>query len=86
MIARRTPTFGLSACAIAIAVGVANRVYRYAARRLGFSGVNPVSVMLSSERPKPSQSKRRRIFEGAELEQTIAAADEPYRTLFTLAR
>ncbi len=62
-----------------------NRVYRYAARRLGFAGVNPVSVMLSSERPKPSRSKRRRIFEGAELEQTISAADEPYRTLFKLA-
>ena len=41
--------------------------------------------MLSSERPKPAQSKRRRIFEGVELEQTIAAADEPHRTLFTLA-
>lgn len=75
----------LSESTIAIAVGVVNRIYRYAARRLGFSGVNPVSLMLSSERPKPSQSRRRRIFEGAELEQTIAAADEPYRTLFTLA-
>lgn len=41
--------------------------------------------MLSSERPKPGQAKRRRIFEGAELEQTIAAADEPWRALFTLA-
>lgn len=41
--------------------------------------------MLSSERPKPSQSKRRRIFEGAELEQTVGAAAEPWRTLFTLA-
>jgi integrase len=41
--------------------------------------------MLSSERPKPSQGKRRRIFEGSELEQTIAAAAEPYRTLFTVA-
>jgi integrase len=40
--------------------------------------------MLSSERPKPSQSKRRRIFEGAELEQTTAAAVAPWRTLFTL--
>jgi len=29
--------------------------------------------------------KRRRIFEGSELEQTIAAADEPYRALFTVA-
>ncbi len=41
--------------------------------------------MLSSERPKPSQSKHRRVFEGSELEQTIAAAEEPYQTLFTVA-
>ena len=60
-----------------IALGVVNRIYRYAARRLGWSGNNPVSLMLSSERPKPAQSKRRRIFEGVELEQTIAAAHEP---------
>jgi integrase len=52
---------------------------------IAIRGTNPVSVMLTSERPKPSQSKRRRIFEGAELEQTIAAAQEPWRTLFTLA-
>lgn len=76
---------GLSESTISIAIGVTNRIYRYAIRRLGWSGTNPVSVMLTSERPKPSQSKRRRIFEGAELEQTIAAAREPWRTLFTLA-
>jgi integrase len=75
---------GLSESTASIAIGVTNRVYRYAARRLGWSGTNPVSLMLSSERPKPSQSKRRRIFEGAELEQTIAAAAEPWRTLFTV--
>lgn len=62
-----------------------NRLYRFAARRLGWTGTNPVSLMLSSERPKPAQAKRRRIFEGAELEQTIAASPEPHRTLFTLA-
>jgi integrase len=76
---------GLSESTIAIAIGVMNRICRYATRRLGWAGTNPVSVMLSSERPKPSQSKRRRIFEGVELEQTIAAAQEPWRTLFTLA-
>ena len=59
---------------LSIVLGVLNRIYRYAARRLDWTGVNPVSLMLSSERPKPSQGKRRRIFEGAELEQTIAAA------------
>jgi hypothetical protein len=52
---------------------------------MGWSGTNPVTVMLTSERPKPSQAKRRRIFEGAELEQTIAAARGSWRTLFTLA-
>jgi integrase len=76
---------GLSEWTIAIAIGVLNRIYRYATRRLGWSGTNPVSVMLTSERPKPSQRQRRRIFEGAELEQTIAAAREPWRTLFTVA-
>jgi integrase len=76
---------GLSESTIVIVLGVANRVYRYAARRLGWAGTNPVSLMLPSERPKPSQGKRRRIFEGRELEQTIQAAGEPYRTLFTVA-
>ena len=76
---------GLSESTSSIAIGVTNRVYRFAARRLGWSGANPVSLMLSSERPKPSQSQRRRIFEGAELEQTVGAAAEPWRTLFTLA-
>jgi integrase len=41
--------------------------------------------MLPSERPKPSQDVRRRFFKAGELEQTIAAAEEPYRTLFTVA-
>ena len=76
---------GLAESTIVIVVGVVNRIYRYAARRLGWMGSNPVSLMLSSERPKPSQARRRRVFEGGELEQTIAAADEPYRTLFTVA-
>jgi integrase len=76
---------GLSDSTSSIAIGVTNRVYRYAARRLGWSESNPVSLMLSSERPKPSQGRRRRIFEGRELEQTIDAAAEPWRTLFILA-
>jgi integrase len=76
---------GLSESTSSIAIGVMNRVYRYALRRLGWSGSNPVSLMLSSERPKPSLTKRRRIFDGRELEQTIAAATEPWRSLFILA-
>jgi integrase len=76
---------GLAESTIVIVVGVTNRIYRYAARRLGWAGANPVSLMLSSERPKPSKGQRRRVFERGELEQTISAAPEPYRTLFTVA-
>jgi integrase len=82
---RELRTDGLAESTIVIVIGVTNRIYRYAARRLGWSGVNPVSLMLPSERPKPSQGVRRRLFEAGELEQTIAAAEEPYRALFTLA-
>jgi integrase len=76
---------GLAESTIVIVVGVVNRIYRYAARCLGWAGTNPVSLLLPSERPKPGQSAKRRLFERRELEQTIAAAGEPYRTLFTLA-
>ena len=84
-VVRENRDSGLSESTSAIVIGVVNRIFRFAARRLGWSGTNPVSLMLSSERPKPSQTKRRRIFEGAELEQTIAAAHEPWRALFTVA-
>jgi integrase len=76
---------GLSESTIVVVIAVANRIYRFSARRLGLTSPNPVSLLLSSERPKPSLAARRRIFEGKELEQTIEAAPEPYRTLFTLA-
>lgn len=41
--------------------------------------------MLASERPKASQAQRRPIVDGTQLEQTISAALEQYRTVFTLA-
>jgi integrase len=85
LLVRELRSRGFSESTIVIVLGVTNRVYRYAARRLGWAGTNPVSLMLPSERPKPSQGKRRRIFEGREVEQTIRAAREPYRTLFTVA-
>lgn len=76
---------GLAESTIVIVLGVTNRVYRYSARRLGWSGTNPVSLMLRSERPKPSRDVKRRLFKAGELEQMITAAEEPYRTLFTVA-
>jgi integrase len=76
---------GKSEATIVVVVGVANRIYRYATRRLAWAGTNPVSVLLSSERPKPSQAQRKRLFEADALTQTIVAARKPYKALFTLA-
>src|ERR1700733_10260955 len=76
---------GLAESTIAVVVGVTTRVFRYAARRLGWAGSNPVSLLLATERPKLAQVNRRPIFSQDALTQTIRAACEPYRTLFTLA-
>jgi integrase len=76
---------GMAEASIAVVLGVANRIYRYAARKLAWAGTNPVSLLLVSERPKPSQAQRRRIFETAQIGQTIAAAVGQYRPLFTVA-
>ncbi|MGA2928009.1 MAG: site-specific integrase [Solirubrobacteraceae bacterium] len=66
-------------------LAVAGQVYKSAARRLGWKGTIPTTLMLSSKRPKVSLAKRRPIFIGEQLAQTIAAAHEPFRTLFTVA-
>jgi integrase len=76
---------GKSEATIAVAVAVIGRIYKFAARRLGWNGTIPTALMLSSERPKISLAKRRPIFVGEQLEQTIAAAQEPFRTLFAVA-
>lgn len=74
-----------SEATILVVLGVTGRIYKFAARRLGWSGASPTTLMLSSERPKVSLAKRRPIFTGEQIEQTIVAADEPYRTVFTVA-
>lgn len=74
-----------SEATIAAALGVAGRIFKFAARRLGWQGTIPTTLMLQSERPKVSQAKRRLIFAGEQLEQTIAATGEPCRTMFTVA-
>jgi integrase len=82
---RELRTEGKSEATIAVVLGVAGRIYKYAARRLGWAGTMPTTLMLASERPKVSQAQRRPIFDGAQLEQTIAAAPGQYRVMFTLA-
>ncbi len=76
---------GLSESSAQNILGVVNRIYRYAARRLGWAGTNPVSLMLPAERPKPSRTAPRRLFEGQELEQVIGAARGIWRPFLVLA-
>jgi integrase len=76
---------GKSEATIAVAVNVASRIYKFAARRLGWHGTSPTTLMLAGERPKISLAKRRAIFTPEQIEQTILAASEPYRTLFAVA-
>jgi integrase len=76
---------GKSEATIVVVLGVATRIYKYAARRLGWAGTIPTTLMLSSERPKVAHGRRRLIYQGTQLDQTIAAAPEPYKTMFTLA-
>jgi integrase len=76
---------GKSEATIAVVLGVVGQVYKFASRRLGWKGTIPTTLLLPSERPKVSLAKRRPIFTGEQLEQTIAAAHEPFRTLFTVA-
>jgi integrase len=76
---------GKSEATISVTLAVVGYVFKFAARRLGWTGAIPTSLMLKSERPKLSQSKRRPIFTGEQLEQTLAAAHEPFRTLFVVA-
>jgi integrase len=82
---REMRTEGKSEATIGVVLGVVGQVYKFAARRLGWKGTIPTTLMLRSERPKVSLAKRRPIFAGEQLEQTIAAAQEPFRTLFTVA-
>jgi integrase len=76
---------GLSEATCSAVVAALRQIYRYAARRLSWAGQDPTTLLLRSERPKVSQAARRQIFEGEEIAQTIAAASEPWRTLFLVA-
>lgn len=75
---REMRSSGKSEATILVVLGVTGRIYKFAARRLGWNGTTPTTLMLASERPKVSLAKRRPIFTGEQIEQTIAAACEPY--------
>jgi integrase len=64
---------------------VLGRVFKYAQRRMGWHGDNPVDLLEAGERPKTSPASKRRIFQGTELEDTLRAASARYRLVFIVA-
>ena len=64
LLVRELRAEGMSEATIAVLLGVVGAIYKYAARRLAWSGTIPTTLMLRSERPKLSQTKRRPVFGG----------------------
>jgi integrase len=63
----------------------ASRIFQFAGRRMGWFGANPVTQLDDAERPRTGTAPTRRIYQGDELAQTLSAAHEPFRTLFSFA-
>lgn len=76
---------GKAETTIATILRAAARTFKFAKRRMGWHGENPVTGLETGERPKLSQTTKRRIFRGGELAATINAANDPFRLLFSLA-
>src|SRR3954466_16354458 len=76
---------GLAEWTISGICRAANRVFKYARRHCSWRGNNPFAELETSERPKVSATPERRIYVDGELAQVLAAATEPWRTLFRLA-
>jgi integrase len=76
---------GAAEWSVAGILGALGRVYRHANTRLAWLGTSPTTLLANGERPKTSSTARRRIYEGHELAQTLAATREPLRTFFALA-
>jgi integrase len=70
---------------IAGALGAANQVFGFARRYMAWQGTNPIPALRKRERPHTGSTPRRRIFRDGELEQTLDACGEPWKTLFWLA-
>ena len=49
---------GLSPATTSKVLSVASRVFRFSARRLGFAGSNPVSLLMLNERPTVAATTR----------------------------
>src|SRR3954451_4575571 len=76
---------GLAEWTISGICRAANRVFKFARRHCSWRGDNPFADLEKGERARVSASPERRIYDGGELAQVLAAATEPWRTLFRLA-
>lgn len=76
---------GLAEWTISGILRVAGRVFKFARRHCGWHGESPISLLENGERARVADTPEPRAYEPDELEQTIAAAVEPWRTLFRLA-
>ena len=77
---------GLAESTIASICGAANRVFKFARRHCSWRGDNPFMELEKGERPKTQRDARNGAStSGDELAQVLAAATEPWRTLFRLA-
>jgi integrase len=82
---RELRAHGLAEWTISGIVKAANRVFKFAQRRMAWHGISPFTLLENGERPKVSETPERRIYHGDELAQTLAASTEPWTTLFRLA-
>lgn len=85
LLVRQLRAAGLAESTIEGVLRVARRVYKFAARRMGWYGVLTIALLEPSERPKVTARRKHRIYTPEQLAQTLAAAHEPYRTLFSFA-
>ena len=76
---------GLAEWTISGVLKAANRVFKFAQRHCAWHGVSPISLLQGGDWPKVAGTPERRIYQADELAETIAAADEPWRTLLRLA-
>jgi len=63
----------------------AGRVYRFAKGEMNWRGDNPIELMDRSNRARLAETPPRCIFTSAQLDATIEAAAEPWRTMLVLA-
>jgi hypothetical protein len=68
---------GLAEWTIAGILGLLRAIFKYARRHRGWRGESPVTLLERRERPKVDQSAERRIYEGDELAEVLAATTEP---------